>query len=141
LVYGEVSKYKGEVPDKNLKHIEDFHIEDKDKCYLSSFLSTFSHSVTFIDYYYYNRRKNDSSDKIDFGRYYYSECPLEIAAPITDFDISGMEIKDSKLTKIIVVQDPVVLQPVFFNDVKYYLIVTAWGDESEDSLVVNHIMN
>jgi hypothetical protein len=40
-------------------------------------------------------------------------------------------------------EDPIVLYPVHHNNngSKYYLIVTAWGDEASDSLVVNHKMN
>ena len=51
-----------------------------------------------------------------------------------------MELKDFKLSKI-EIPDPVVLQPVMFNKTKYYLIVTAWGDEASDELVVNQNHN
>ena len=51
-----------------------------------------------------------------------------------------MELKDFKLSKI-EIPDPVVLQPVNFKGEKYYLIVTAWGDEASDELVVNETLN
>jgi len=35
----------------------------------------------------------------------------------------------------------VVLKPVVYNKQKYYLIVTAWGLEASDELVVNQKMN
>lgn len=142
LIYGDVSKYKGSVPDKNLVHIEKFNIENVDKCFDMNYRSSYSNSHTPISYDYYIRYRNsDNGISFSNGRNYYTECPLEIAAPESDFDTSGMEIKNSKLSKIFVAPDPVVLQPVFFNDTKYYLIVTAWGDEAEDEKVVNHIMN
>jgi hypothetical protein len=40
-----------------------------------------------------------------------------------------------KLSKI-EVSDPVVLHPVMFKGIKYYLIITAWGLEASDELVV-----
>ena len=54
-----------------------------------------------------------------------------------------MEVQNFKLTekKVIPVPDPVVMQPVLFNDIEYYLIVTAWGEEASDVEVVNQIMN
>ena len=68
------------------------------------------------------------------------ECPLEIAAPVKDFNMDGMEVKDFKIIKQ-EIPDPVVLKPVVFNSTKYYLIITAWGLESEDEIVTNHNMN
>jgi len=67
-------------------------------------------------------------------------APLEIAAPLKDFDTSGMEVNDFKLSKI-EVPDPVVLHPVMFKGVKHYLIVTCWGLEATDELVVNQRNN
>ena len=37
--------------------------------------------------------------------------------------------------------DPIVLQPVYHNNKKHYLIVTAWGIEAEDPLVMNANLN
>lgn len=37
----------------------------------------------------------------------------------------------------IVAKDPIILQPVIGG----YLIVTAWGDEAGDNLVVNEVKN
>jgi hypothetical protein len=67
-------------------------------------------------------------------------CPLEIAAPASDFDTTGMELKNFKLSPI-EFPDPIVLQPVFFEGSKHYLIVTAWGLEASDEMVVNEKMN
>lgn len=52
-------------------------------------------------------------------------------------DITGLELKEGyKLTKKHI-PDPVVLQPIKNG----YLIITAWGDEASDELVVNQINN
>jgi len=53
-------------------------------------------------------------------------------------DISGLELKEGyKLERKIEIPDPVVLQPVKGG----YLILTAWGDEASDPLVMNEINN
>lgn len=136
LVYGKIDRYIGTVPDKNLKHMEDFKISEDDECYL------------FKEYYYGNRIKEEfinikeykhlSNNNINvFDRNItFSKLPLEIAAPITDFNLESHEVKDFKISKT-PVPDPVVLKPVIFNTQKYYLIVTAWGDEASDELVLN----
>ena len=70
------------------------------------------------------------------------KCPLEIAAPLEDFNMKGAELKDFKISNIpIKIPDPVVLKPVIFNNNKYYLIVTAWGKEASDEIVVNSKFN
>lgn len=75
--------------------------------------------------------------------YYFGNCdiaPLEIAAPRKDFNISNAEVKNFKLSSI-EIPDPVVLHPVVYENEKYYLIVTAWGDEAHDPLVQNPKLN
>lgn len=68
------------------------------------------------------------------------KCGLEIVAPVEDFDTKGMALTDFEL-KPIEIPDPVVLQPVYHNGAKHYLIVTAWGEEASDPLVRNEKMN
>ena len=50
-------------------------------------------------------------------------------------DTTGMKLYGHLLRKHI--PDPVVLQPVKGG----YLIITAWGDEASDEIVVNQKMN
>jgi hypothetical protein len=64
-----------------------------------------------------------------------SKLPLSICAPIKDMNTEGMRLNDYKLEKH--VPDPVVL----FGVEGGYLIVTAWGDEASDEMVVNHKHN
>ena len=37
--------------------------------------------------------------------------------------------------------DPVIFQSVLYKGNEYYLIITAWGDEASDELVVNERSN
>ncbi len=131
LVYGSVSKYIGTVPDKNLKHIQEFKIKDVDKAYGKRF---YRHGDTdIIDFQEYSIYKKD----IDWST---GTIPMRIAAVAKDFDMTNSELKEFEI-KDIVKEDPIVLQPVMFKSKQYYLIVTAWGPEASDEIVVNQKMN
>lgn len=146
LIYGTIDRYIGTVPSKNLKQMEDFYIKDVDKAAIS--YSEIFGMGRIIDIKYHsvsdmnkvgntNQRYNHGfGGSIDHNEI----CPLEIAAPLSDFNMEKYEVKNFKLSKI-EIPDPVVLQPVVYNNQKYYLIVTAWGLESEDELVVNQNNN
>lgn len=147
LVYGDVSKYIGSVPEKNLREIENFKIEDKDIC-ARSFEEYFSLngsdiiSERLVPYKGKNESiidtRHNSSSIISYIK--HEILPLEIAAPLKDFKMEDSEIKDFKVSKI-EIPDPVVLQPIHFKGSKHYLIVTAWGLEAEDELVINPTNN
>jgi hypothetical protein len=151
LVYGPISKYIGTVPDKNLKHIEDFKVLENDECYVNQciYYSPFGSQKEILGYMNLSRVKEIEEANGKRGLYpriqmgymeSFDKMPLEIAAPIKDFNMEGMEVKERKLSKI-EIPDPVVLKPVVFDGKKHYLIVTAWGIEASDELVVNHINN
>jgi len=140
LVYGSVDKYIGEVPDKNLKHIEDFKIDEDDEAWVeivgNYIIGTGTRNII--------SKKDIPKEKIhilnesgSFTR--YDKESLEIAAPLKDFNMVKSVVKDQKIQNE--VPDPIVLKPVIFNKTKHYLIVTAWGPEASDELVVNHKMN
>jgi hypothetical protein len=178
LIYGEASKYKGEVPDKNLDEIEKFSVKDEDCIFeqgidwkrVTSFQTP---EKKFIDYKTHKihelnlfnlyaehnltvvngelKSTNEFPVDLNFGSINWAQhtdlynlkgkkVSLEIAAPIKDFNTRNMEVKDFKLSKI-EVPDPVVLHPVMFKGIKHYLIVTAWGLEASDELVVNERNN
>jgi len=141
LVYGEVGKYIGEVPEENLKHIEDFKIDEKDNyiSYSSRILSVWS-SYTEEEFRHRLTVYNDVSPERVDGIVENSKicASLIIAAPKDKFDMTRMEVKDYKLQNI---PDPVVFKPVMYKDKQYFLIVTAWGAEAKDSLVVNEKLN
>lgn len=156
LVCGDVDRFKGFVPEKNLRQIESFKLKDNDKVkymvtgingefyiskddikeniqnYLNQFFDTY---VEFS-----SGDINVKGGDAKFGRNakVKKESPkLKICAPIKDMDISGLELKDGYKLEKKFIPDPVVLQPVKGG----YLILTAWGDEASDPLVVNEINN
>jgi hypothetical protein len=139
LVYGLVSNYIGTVPDKNLEQMEQFKIHDEDKCYIKKSSSAYSDNIEIC------KMPDEFERKMRISSYFsvsYSQCPLEIAAPIKDFNTQGKELKGNKLVaKKIEIPDPVVLQPVYYKGTKHYLIVTAWGLEASDELVINERNN
>lgn len=149
LVYSEVGRYIGTVPDANIEQMQNFKIQDTDKCYELSVIDDFRFTrsdrffkrsyKSFVDFEKFKNERDSESHRLRStysSRFHFSKCSLEICAPIKDFNTEGMEIKDFKLSKI-EIPDPVVLQPVFFKGKKHYLIVTAWGIEAEDDLVKN----
>lgn len=145
LVYGTVDKYIGTVPEENLQHIENFKIDENDECWVSEerWVKMWR-GVPAIDYISKNEVKTSSEDKYNpmsmgflLNQY---KAKLEIAAPLKDFNMTAHEVKDFKISKI-EIPDPVVLQPVIFKGKKHYLIVTAWGDEASDELIVNQNFN
>lgn len=77
-------------------------------------------------------KKEDKKSKKE-----YEQPAFKICAPKEDFDTRGYEVVDGyKL-----IYDPIVLQPVSKDGIEGYLIVTAWGDEATDEIVVNQINN
>lgn len=152
LIYGSVNRYIGDVPDKNLADIENNSVKDEDKVYLYKDVTKWGFGSPIetikevsIDRYrkFIDKHGGDSNWDRNGGSARFKSiglAPLEIAAPRKDFNMSDHEVKDFKLSKI-EIPDPVVLQPVFFEDRKHYLVITAWGDEASDELVVNERSN
>lgn len=134
LVFGSVNKYIGSVPMENLEHMEQFRIDDSDRAYYRSthFVVVDSTELISFEQYTLGTQRYDQ-----FYNYYKSS--LQIAAPITQFDMRNSQVEDFKIVNL--PKDPVVFQPVCFENREYYLIVTAWGKESGDSLVVNEKLN
>lgn len=156
LVYSTIDKYIGTVPDKNLKHIEDFKVAEEDECYISEEWTdylAFGRGSTTVKYETFTQYKLEQEltkknphawlherHAMSYTYRTNKKCLLEIAAPLKDFNMEGMEVKNFKISKI-EIPDPVVLKPVIFNGQKHYLIVTAWGIEASDEIVVNQKMN
>lgn len=153
LVYGAIDKYIGTVPDKNLKHIEDFRVLEDDECYVHEelYFGGFTGDGRSVrkEYktaksFFKTREEEEYMMRMALHRMHYREinmkCPLEIAAPLKDFNMEGSEVKGFKISKV-EIPDPIVLKPVIFNNQKHYLIVTAWGLEAGDELVVNAVHN
>jgi len=148
LVCGDVDRFKGFVPEKNLRQIEKFSLKCNDiiiyETYDNGTNIYTSYKVDVLKKHHSKLLETDESFvlkikegkiKPSSGRYLIGG-PLQICAPIKDMDISNLTLKDGyKLEKHI--PDPVVLQSVNGG----YLILTAWGDEASDPLVVNEINN
>lgn len=157
LVCGDVDRFKGFVPEKNLREIERFKLKTEDTIsyivrglkgtfYINvsdlrdgiiSYLDTAR--VTYVEFVNPNiiNVKGGDAKYGKFAEVFKQSPKLQICAPIKDMDTSGLEIIDGyKLIKKYI-PDPVVLQPVRGG----YLILTAWGDEASDPIVVNEINN
>lgn len=140
LIYGEISNYIGTIPDKNLKEIEDFKISEDDEAYTvnRSFLSAWgfhNYDPEFMSF-----KKTQSIIKYKDDRYSIEKTKIVIAAPISDFDTENMKIEKQQLIKV-PVQDPIVLKPVIYNEKRYFLIMSAWGEEASDENAVNQKFN
>lgn len=179
LVCGAVSRFKGFVPEKNLREIEAFKLKEEDRIkflfqitgrlgtnkqfplneidesYLTEYGKEYFSDKSAIRYAYitddsasfaYTSRSYSNplfnSKCVVFNGFQYVRADLvdadelQICAPVKDMDLSGMTIADGyKVIKHI--PDPVVLQRVKGG----YLILTAWGDEASDEIVVNQKFN
>jgi hypothetical protein len=137
LVIGDVDRFKGFVPEKNLNQIERFfEVENEANTFYYRRYRSGWHQYEVNEKEY----KTHASKKDDFEYSYYKmRRGLLIAAPI-----SQMNTKNAKLVNRILVNevpDPVVMTEVSHGDVKLYCIITAWGDEASDEIVVNQQMN
>lgn len=89
------------------------------------------------------KNKNESIDYTRDSNYFERiyKVPLHIAAPKKDFNLRGLNVEDYEIKKMQEIPDPIVLCPVIWRGIVYFLIVTAWGKEALDEDVVNQKMN
>lgn len=133
LVCGDVNRFMGFVPEKNMEEIVNFKLKSNDVLKIICSKKTFGSNIGEIF-------KDKGERYYDFPNIYKlteENSPLQICAPIKDMDISGLELKEGYKLEKKFIPDPVVLQPVKGG----YLILTAWGDEASDPLVVNNNKN
>jgi len=150
LVCGEINRFTGFVPEKNLQEIENFKGLDKEDCkYIRITNTRFSGDIeeeaSLKEYerqMYRQTRDLGNTYRMTHGLIpsYHSHITkdddLKICAPLKDMDTKGMELQDGyKIKKK--VEDPVVMHPCKGG----YLILTAWGDEASDPIVVNQKFN
>ena len=160
LIFGDISMYKGFVPELKLAQIEKFKIRQSDivvalltdgrgnilkQLGVDAFDKnkigdwSFRRMMNKNDFYYDSDKAFQSHNILfnlpQFSKIQFSEIGLRICAPLKDMEIpSGMEVKGYKVQNI---PDPVVLHPI----VGGYLILAAWGDEASDELVINQTQN
>jgi hypothetical protein len=126
LIYGPIDRYTGTIPEKNLIEMENFKIDDVDRCYTGG-RDVINNHIT-----YHSLEESRHRPSV------LKKAPLEMVAPISEFNTEGMKVKNYELMPL----DPIVLEAVFFEGKKSgYLIQTAWGVEASDPLVVNGKMN
>lgn len=165
LVCGEIGLFKGFVPETKLKDIENFKLRKEDsgilygdhflqnaKVVLNKHSAQYFHIIKDNEEFTHERCAFQSNDGIRFyatdsnnifglrgvdtpSCHIHINSGFMICAPMKDMDLTGMEVKNYRVVKHI--PDPVVLKRVNGG----YLIVTAWGDEASDEIVVNSISN
>lgn len=167
LVYGDVSLYTGFVPEKNLDAVERFPgIDENDSQLVVSSMSRESEVMSYFSYEdikqvnpsgsIWRQLKNGGGWHVStiFGKN-GEDCPddmpkivpktrfdsvrinkqLYIAAPEKDMKVkTGFNINKFKVQEV---PDPVILQPISGG----WLILTAWGAEASDPIVVDEKMN
>ncbi len=131
LVCGSTQLYEGFIPKKNLEEIANFPpVREADRVWKYR-RDLWVSSTEIIDLEQYLQLSREEKEKC----YPITKKDLMICAPQKDFNMEGHEVKDHMIVKE--VPDPVVLFPVRLG----YLIVTAWGDEASDPLVLNEKQN
>lgn len=158
LIHGKVSGYIGFVPERNLREIEAFNVDVKDRRIVRVPLGwglgeEIPLSLEHTQAYWREKEKERERERAAYSSNMLTrgmarmpamqqsitriDEEFSIAAPISDFKLGpGEEIKGRRIVAK-VVPDPVVLCAV----AEGYLIVTAWGDEASDPLVQNELNN
>lgn len=159
LLLAKAGDYIAEIPEKNQQEIINFKVRIKDirepkemdegwvflrmPHYFDMGFDSFSHRYEQMMAeqsgdpikYYKDLEKQKRQRKIAHERELLPGKDLLIIAPVKKLDTRGKVI-DKGILRIIN-KDPIVLQPVVLG----YLIVSSWGLEASDPLVVNSINN
>lgn len=157
LVCAPISCYTGFVPSSKLEDIEKFRLSPSDsaiekiKVIKFTYPNSQENEIKILKNYYpdliVEKNKLHVGNSIYLGNTFvfikeYEEIDntsICICAPLKDMNLKGM----SKIGKLfrkattISVPDPVVFQPVKGG----FLILTAWGEEASDPIVVSEINN
>lgn len=143
LVCGKSSMYKGFVPEKNLAEIEAFKLRKADVSYIITrneyaFLRDEIEAKPglYISFLFLFTSFIPGVFPLSFYTWRKVKAGFMICAPDDDMEYDRRRFWQRE-GRIEAIPDPVVLQPVKGG----YLIVTAWGDEASDEIVVNQKMN
>ena len=167
LVFGESKRYTGFMPERNLAEIEAFQKRYPKMGKMGEFSEYSMYgdyqemvNLSGIDVVLGSDISKLKGNGVDIqqeinkhdGINYYGDIKcsdgvtrsgrvvmngMKICAPVKDMDMSGMTIEDGYKMKELFIPDPIVVQPV----VGGWLILTAWGNEASDPIVVNSINN
>ncbi len=142
LLYADVKYYKGDIPDKNLIEIENFNLRDEEMQKRTNHDDWYDtmrmmrglnlNAIETVRSFEFRQKKEVYPSE---RKEYLVKPNFIICAPKNDFDTKNLVINGRKLE--IHIPDPIVLQPVKLG----YLIVSKWGLEGQDELVVNEKMN
>jgi hypothetical protein len=140
LVFGEVSRYKGDIPEKNLREIENFKVKEKDL--LVAFQITSRGKWDIDTNTIYLTIQDAESRKKAWGKGGYTTCrvfkaPLFISAPAHEMELKRNERVDSEGLIYSVNEDPIVMARVKGG----LLIASKWGIEGQDKDLVNEQSN
>lgn len=135
LILCGAEKYTGFVPVKNMREISEFIDKYKKDIYYIKVDGKWSGGVSREIYENHNGERHTCKESLS----------LMICAPHRDIDTTGMKLSGHKAHY----PDPVVLMPINFQrnyqtgepSADGYVIITAWGDEASDELVVNERNN
>jgi len=119
LYVGDTTSYIGGVPEKNIVQMEAFEVSTEDV--RQPLFGVFTWVFHTLD------GKSVMEPVVPPAKNF------KICAPIKDFNMEKKKVKGHH----IVPEDPIVLQPVRGG----YLIVTCWGPEASDELVINQNHN
>jgi len=146
LVYGPIDKYKGEIPDKNLKEIEDFNVDERYLVIIyNSKLENIHWNINdhMDEFNPKDQQKLLRGEKIgnpnswEYSINSLNEIKTErmtIIAPLNMFKKKGMTISKHELKrKPIKNDDPIVIVKIKKG---IYGVMTAWGAEATDSLLL-----
>ena len=164
LLLGDAEEYIGDVPEKNIREIENFKLKEED--YVESrtpvsWMDMPGESLMWNTGFDDIRRRRISDRLMATNMALQAQQPqsrlgegilsqfrniepdepktkkpaFEIVAPKKDFNLQNTVEKGYKLEKYI--PDPIVLQPVKGG----YLIISKWGLEGKDKMLVNEVMN
>jgi hypothetical protein len=124
--------YKMDIPEKNLREIEAFSLKEGDEVYCVSINSwKYSHALNFQVKGEYTIIDKDADIHVSEEPFYIS-CPPSEAIIKNGYSVreDGFILKDE-------IKDPIVMKPVNGG----FLIVSKWGLEASDEIVVNERMN
>ena len=132
LVYGEISKYTGFIPDKKLNDIERFSVNNEDIPMKVGSINTYGMNKGEIEW-----DGGEAAVKWSSIRARIEEPKgMIMCAPLKDMKLDQREfVRNYQILQA--PKDPIVLQPVHGG----FLIVAAWGDEASDPDVTNAINN
>jgi hypothetical protein len=123
--------YKMDIPEKNLREIEAFSLKEGDEVY-----NVHISNWKFTQTYNFQPKGTWSHPDADI---HVSEEPFYISCPPSEAIIKrGYSVReDGFVLKDKEIKDPIVLKPVNGG----FLIVSKWGLEASDEIVINERMN